>query len=628
MKPSFPIFLFAAIWGCLIPWCQGGTERPPNVVVILADDHRYDWMGHKGKAFMKTPHLDELAAEGISFANAFACSGVCSPSRASILTGRYADRASAPEIIWCNNSFLHSQTPFPQLLHKAGYATAYIGKLHLGDDEKPKPGFDYWAGFPFVGDFSNQPVWINGEKTPGSGFTDDRLAKLAADWIAGQGKDGKPFFLMVGLKATHIPFQYPERMKAELGDTVFAEPETYHLRKPGLGDNHILAEKFKYGIPAYGNFQEWVRSYSRLALTIDGSVGTIVEALKKSGQFDNTLFIYTSDQGYSLGEFGLCEKHYAYEQVMRIPMVVRYPRWIPEGTKRDQMVLTVDLAPTILDACGVAAPEGMDGRSWKPLFASETTPWRDDFLFQFWHYFGEIMPPMLAVRTDRYKLIEYELQPVKELYDLKNDPLEKENLYGKVEIAPVQADMEARLARLKKESGWLPREIRPLESFALLGPVPKEKEKELETLLSRQTSPEPVQIGKETFTWKPCELGAKGTFDAGNFKEGDIFYIAVPFVRNIDYDPYITLEFYRAGIGGKGARSHFPMAALFQDNVIWQNTPYRQLTGQPEAIFNDQCNYPLPDKRGMALFRCVAPATPGPLQAEIVAPKGAVTPVY
>jgi N-acetylglucosamine-6-sulfatase len=596
----------------------------PNVVIILADDHRHDWMGHKGTRFMETPNLDRLAKEGVSFANAFACSGVCSPSRASIFTGRYAHRASAPGIVWCNNSFLLGQTMFPQLLQKAGYTTGYIGKFHLGQDSMPKPRFDYWAGFDFVGEFFNQTITINGKQVPAKGFTDDHIAGLAAEWIKSQSQSGNPFCLVVGLKAPHIPYKYPDRMKAKLADTVFSEPASYALRKPGLESNCIYATSFPPAIPAYGSFQEWVRSYSRLALTLDESVGTVVGALEKSGVLDNTFFVYLSDQGYSLGEFGLCEKHYAYDQIMRIPLVVRYPLWISSGSRKEQMVLTIDLAPTVLDLCGVPAPAGMDGRSWRTLFTGTGSSWREDFLFDYASSFPIPLPPMQAVRTATHKLIEYQEKPIKELYDMKNDPLEKENLYNKPGMETVHADLEARLVRLKKETGWNPVRSRRLLEFHLLGPVTEPQDKSLQSRVSALSRPVPVTADGQEWSWRKMAVDGQGGYDLSSLKKGEVFYIAVPLERMTDYDPFVELEFFLYGSGARRSRKHFPMEALYQGQVVWQNNEHRALSGKRSVGFNDQCNYPLPEKIGMVLFRCVMAEGFERIDTEITAPENAI----
>ncbi len=273
-----------------------------NVVIVISDDHRHDWMGHKN-SLLKTPNLDRLAEQGWSFPNAFVNAGVCSPSRASFLTGKYMHQASAPDIVWDNNSFLRTQTMFPQRLKKLGYKTGYIGKFHLGEEEESTPGFDLWASFEFVGGFFNQNIWVNGVEQEKSGFTDDNVAAMAASTIKEWSKDDEPFCLIVGLKSPHIPFTYPERMKEYYEDTAFPEPETFYLdysdSKPGLANNMLNAREWRAAIPAYGSFQEWVRSYTRLATTIDQSVGTVMNAVEDAGLNDNTIFIYTSDHGYS-----------------------------------------------------------------------------------------------------------------------------------------------------------------------------------------------------------------------------------------------------------------------------------------------------------------------------------------
>lgn len=595
---------------------KGTAGQKPNVVLIIADDHRADWMGHKGNPFMETPNLDRIAREGISFENAFACSGVCSPSRASILTGRYAHRASAPEIIWKNNSFLRTQHTFAERLKAAGYRTAYIGKLHLGEDEQPKPGFDEWIGFPFVGKFHDQPLWINGKKTEGKGFTDDRLAELAAERIRAWSGGDRPFCVVVGLKSPHIPFDYPQRMKTRLVDTVFPKPATWELRKPGLAGNCLPATQFPPAIPSFGSFEEWVRSYSRTALTLDESVGTIFQTLEKTGVLDNTLLIYTSDQGYSLGEFGLCEKHYAYEQVMRVPMIVRYPKTVAPGMKREQMVLNIDIAPTILDLCGATPPEGMDGKSWAPLFAGNDPEWRDSFFFDFYNEWAGALPPMQAIRTDRYKLIEYQEKPVKELYDLIADPHEKRNLYNNPESAGVQQEMEARLEVLKKETGYAPREINLLESCYVIPATSVDEESLRQQLASGSVPPDAKRLAQ------PFDLAGL------HLVAGDVFYLVVPVERRTDYDPYVTFEFFEAGGFRQWNKAHIPMAAFFGDERIWMNRPYAQASGlnyEPVGRFNDKCNFPLPEKKTFAVFRGIVPAQRPVFQVEVQAPRDAVS---
>lgn len=595
---------------------QPSSDPRPNIVLIISDDHRADWMGHTGHPHMVTPHLDRLAAQGISFPNAFVTSGVCSPSRASILTGRYAHRASAPEIVWCNPSFLKNQVTFAENLRAAGYRTGYIGKLHLGEDESPKRGFDYWASFPFVGDFQNQPIWINGKKTAFTGFTDDNIAALAAEKIREWSDDPRPFCLIVGLKAPHIPFHYPERMKDRLSDAVFDKPATWAEAKPGLEGNCLPATEFQPAIPAYGDFQNWVRSYSRLAITIDDSVGTIMGAVDDTDAADRTMVIYTSDQGYSLGEFGLSEKHYAYEQVMRVPMLVRYPALIPPGSQRAQLVLNLDLAPTILDVAGADPLADMDGKSWTRLFREDTPAWRKDFLFAFFNEWEAPLPPMHALRTETHKLIVHESKPVRELYNLVADPLERHDLYHDPEAAPVREALETRLETLQAELQFAAREVRLLERAWIIGPVAEADEASLRESLLAGRIPDNARLVSQ-----PFELAALG------IAPGDSFYVGVPMERLTPFDPYVTFEFIEQGAFRKYNRRHLPFAAFDRDGLFWTNRLYAETTGQPYepiGFFNEKCNYPLGGKSATAVFRGIAPPSPRSFQIETQAPAGQV----
>jgi N-acetylglucosamine-6-sulfatase len=592
------------------------ADDRPNFVLIISDDHRADWMGHKGHPYMETPNLDRLAAQGISFPNAFVTSGVCSPSRASILTGRYAHRASAPEIIWCNASFLQNQVTLAENLQAAGYRTGYIGKLHLGREEQPMRGFDFWASFPFVGSFQDQPLWINGRKTPFRGFTDDRIAELAAEKIREWSAETAPFFLIVGLKAPHIPFQYPERMKDRLTDAVFDKPATWAEPKPGLQGNCLPATEFAPAIPAYGDFQNWVRSYSRLALTIDDSVGTIVQAVDDAGVGDRTMVVYTSDQGYSLGEFGLSEKHYAYEQVMRVPMIVRYPRLIQPGAVRPQMVLNLDIAPTILDLAGAKPLDGMDGQSWTRLFREEKPEWRKDFIFAFFNEWENALPPMHALRTETHKLVVHESKPVRELYDLAADPLERNDLYDDPSAASVRASLEQRLEALKTELQFAPREVRLLEKAWIIGPVAEKDEAALRASLLAGDIPSNARLSSQPFD-----------FAAHGIAPGDSFYVAVPVERVTPHDPYVTFDFIVPGTFRKHGRKSVPFAAYTGEGLLWMNRAYAQTVGQPYAPvadFNEKCNYPLGRKTSTAVFRGIAPPSLGAFQIELQHPAGQV----
>jgi arylsulfatase A-like enzyme len=350
------------------------TGERPNVVLIVSDDHRWDLMSCAGNKYMKTPNLDRLAKEGILFENAFACSSLCSPSRASILTGKYCHQAAATSIIWTNNSFRMQEKPFPARLHDVGYHTSHFGKWHLGEGDKPMNGYDHWAGFEWLGSFFDTKVTINGKIKSFKGFSDDILSNLAAEYITERAGSGQPFCTFLGLKAPHLAFDYPPRLEHAFDGIDIPKPDSYNedYGETGRLDylNRLIDVKkwANGGLPMFDNsWEKYVKSYYRSALAIDDAVGNVLNALDDAGIADNTIVIYTSDHGYSLGEHGLTEKHFAHEEAMRIPMIIRYPKMIKRSIRRKELALTIDIAPTLMDICTGSVPPDMVGRSWKPL---------------------------------------------------------------------------------------------------------------------------------------------------------------------------------------------------------------------------------------------------------------------
>jgi N-acetylglucosamine-6-sulfatase len=606
-----------------IPVCSVSAQlvhSKPNVVLIIADDHRYDWMHHKGKPWMETPNLDRLALEGWSFTNAFSCAGVCSPARASIFTGKYMHQASSPDIVWQNNSFRYLQEMFPQTLHRHGYKTGYIGKFHLGEEEKPMPGFDLWASFPFVGNFFNQTVWINGNPVKQTGFTDDNTSALAEKTIDEWSAGDQPFCLIVGLKSPHIPFTFPDRMKVKYDDVKFPEPETfdfdYSKTKPGLAKNLINAKTWPQAIPKYGSFQEWVRSYSRLATTIDESVGRIMKAVEKAGITNNTIFIYTSDQGYSLGEFNLCEKHYAYEQIMRVPLIVKFPHHRNPSIPPADLVMNMDIAPTILDYCIHKVPGQMEGKSLKPLQEMKgkpEKPFRDEFFFDFWHNEREILPPMQAVRTEKFKYIRYEYQPYDELYDLVNDPLEKNNLANDEKYRNVKDDLSRRLNSWEKRTEWTTRSVLHLNHVYVSLPNEPEKQGNTPPLYSIS------ELKSNNSTW--MELKRIGEyFNIQNLipeKGQKDIYLAVPVENKGNFDPFISLRF---SVPDRKETNSLAYVAYYEGKEIYQSLGYKKLMGIPmvepveESLrkgFDLGYNPPLKKGKNLILVRIIlSPETP------------------
>jgi len=529
--------------------------KRPNVIFIMADDQRFDMLSTNGNPNVKTPHLDRLAAEGCNFINAFTVSGVCSPSRADFFSGKYAHQCGAPQIIWNNHTFRMNETPFPAVLHNEGYYSAHIGKWHLGEGQKQKEGYDYWAGFEWLGSFYNTTVHVNGKVEQHEGFSDDILAGMAADKIYEMATMSQPFCLFVGLKAPHLPFSFPERYKEYLDEVKIPEPasidEDYDEsgRAPIMKTNVIKVRTFQEGIPMFGSWENYVKAYYRSSQALDDAVGTILDAIDKAGITDETIVIYSSDQGYTLGEHGMTEKHYAYEQVMRIPMIIRYPDMIRPGITPRGMALNIDVAPTVLDLCGVKPPAEMSGKSWRPLLANtggNVPDWREDFLFEYWDY-RPILPSQLAVRTDQYKLITYQDFPEQELYDLEKDPEENHNVIRQPEYAEIKKDMQKRLKRLMDETGWSQRRFLPVNNCYALGPLSKEEADAVREKVF--TEPFDVkqefQVGEKKRGWQKLGFGSDGSLhmeDAIPDNPDHVMLLSIPVARLADRDPHAILD--------------------------------------------------------------------------------------
>lgn len=590
------------------------TCQRPNVILVIADDFRYDWMHHKGKEYLRTPVLDRLSREGWSFPNAFCSGGLCSPSRASILTGKSIHQASAPDITWQNNSFLETQTMFPQRLHDHGYRTGYIGKFHLGEEEQPKKGFDLWASFPFLGAYFNQPIWVNGRKHNQKGFTDDIVSAMAADTISKWSQSQQPFCLVVGLKASHVPFTPPPRMDTFYQNHVFEEPSTFSMdfskSKPGLKGNLIVAKTWAGGIPAYGNFQNWVRQYTRIAATLDESLATILNALEHSSAAKNTIVIFTSDQGYSLGELNLCEKHYAYEQVMRVPLLVKFPNQLKPGAAPSDLVSLEDIAATIYDYCLGSIPKEVTGKSWRSLQENKnkSNNFRDAVYFDFWHPDSVLLPSMQAVRTSRYKYIQYEYKPYTELYDLLKDPMEINNLSGNDSVASIARDLKSKLDRWKKKTSWGKRNTTELNTLFVIDSV--------QWASIHSNKGYRVEYSKNKFNTRlfsqPIQRSGK-YFDIKPFKPtGDsvrVVYVAIPVNNLSKFDPFVYIDL---GFPTDTSKYEVPVVGLYNNEEIYFNIGAEKLRGKPAAspvelrmrrIFDISYNPPINPGRSCVLFK-------------------------
>jgi len=444
--------------------------RQPNFVVVVVDDLRWDELGCSGHPFARTPHIDRVAYEGARFRNAFCTTPLCSPARACLLTGRYTHRHGILDNT-NRSEQSHRLRTFPRLLQAAGYETAFIGKWHMGNDDSARPGFDEWVGLPGQGTSFDPSVNVNGTRVSRSGHTTDVLNEYALRFV--QRHRDKPFCLYLAHKALH-----PELVQRDDGSISDASagrflPAKRHERlyqhepiprrlntldtlegKPALqrrlGDLPPLSRET-------GTPDETIRDRLRMLAGVDEGVGQLLQTLMDTQQLDRTVFIFTSDHGYWYGEHGLsAERRLAYEEGIRVPLLIRYPLLVTPGRLIDEMTLSIDLAPTILELAGVGAEQGSDGRSLRPLLSGAVvSDWRSSFLIE---YNSDTVFPRMhkmgyqAVRTARWKYIHYrELEGMHELYDLLLDPYEMTNLIDAPSAQPVVDELRQRLAELLRE---------------------------------------------------------------------------------------------------------------------------------------------------------------------------------
>jgi N-acetylglucosamine-6-sulfatase len=434
---------------------QTATHRRRNIVFILSDDHRYDAFGFMHpQPWLRTPQLDTLARDGAHLKNAFVSTALCSPSRASILTGLYAHRH---KIVDNNTPIPRGTRFFPQLLQRAGYKTAFIGKWHMGNaGDDPQPGFDKWVSFRGQGSYLPGASGLNVDRrhVPQKGYITDELTDYALDWLNTIPRE-QPYFLYLSHKAVHADFIPAERHKGVYANETFQPPKTMAESGPNAQHRPMWVQNQRnswHGVdfPYHSDLDigEYYKRYAETLLGIDDSTGRVLDALKKRGQLDSTLLIYMGDNGFAFGEHGLIDKRTAYEESMRVPMLARCPEMFAGGRVVNEMVAGLDIMPTVLDAAGVPIPEGIDGRSMLPLVRGESDPqWRKDLLYEYyWERNYPQTPTMHALRTDRYKYIHYYgIWDTDELYDLQEDPLETSNLIFNPERQGAIRDLNKRL---------------------------------------------------------------------------------------------------------------------------------------------------------------------------------------
>jgi N-acetylglucosamine-6-sulfatase len=440
------------------PADQRPADQPPtprNVVLILSDDHRYDFLGFMGRApeWLETPSLDRMARGGAYVQNAFVTTSLCSPSRASVLTGQYAHRHGVVD----NTSPVPPGTVFfPQRLQKAGYRTAYVGKWHMGEAEAsddPRPGFDHWISFQGQGVYQDPTLNVNGVRGPASGYTTDVLTDSALAWLR-RRSDGRPFFLYLSHKATHAEFVPPARYQGRYAKETIPYPPTmanternYRGRPRWVREQRYGWHGVDYAYHGAMDFDAFYRRYAETLLALDEGVGRVLDYLEQSGLAESTLVLYTSDNGFSLGEHGLIDKRHAYEESIRVPMLAWAPGYIAPGSTVRSLVRNIDLAPTILELAGVPAPAGMDGRSVLGALRGRREGAPGELLYEYyWEHAFPHTPTVFALRGPRYKYIYYHgLWDVNELYDLQSDSLEQHNL---IDVPAYQTRVRAMRERL------------------------------------------------------------------------------------------------------------------------------------------------------------------------------------
>jgi len=413
------------------------TKRP-NIVVVLVDDLRWDELCCTGHPFARTPHIDRIAREGVRFRNAFCTTPLCSPVRACLLTGLYTHRHGILDNT-NRSQQSHRLGTFPRLLQQAGYETAYVGKWHMGNDDTARPGFDTWIGMPGQGTSFDPVLNVNGSRQKHSGHTTDVLNRHAVDFVRQERQ--RPFCLYLAHKALHP--ELAQRDDGSLSDPTAARfmPAERHkdwYSKEAIPRRLNVTDKLA-GKPA---LQQQIAGLPPLGPETGTSDETIrdrlrmLAALEETGRLNDTVLIVTSDHGYWYGEHGLSvERRLAYEEGIRIPLLVRYPPKFPPGSVVDEMALSIDLAPTLVELAGAKPRHEMDGRSLLPLLeGDQPADWRKSFLIE---YNTDTVFPRVrnmgykAIRTKRWKYISYnQLEGMDELYDLENDPYEMRNLIG------------------------------------------------------------------------------------------------------------------------------------------------------------------------------------------------------
>jgi arylsulfatase A-like enzyme len=458
------------------------TGKRPNIIYMMADDHAANAISAYGSHVNKTPNIDRLAEAGMRFDNCFCTNSICTPSRAAILTGQYSHINGVKTLA---DKIDPQHENVAKDLQATGYQTAMIGKWHLVTNPA---GFDFWRILPGQGIY-HDPVFINmdGTRKKHTGYVTDLIADFSLEWLKARDKN-KPFFLMCHHKAPHRPWE-PDDKHMSMFTAPIVEPDNIldkydHRSKAAANATNKIGQNMNktdtkvdpppgldYAGLRHWAYQRYMQDYLRCVASVDDNVGRVLDFLDAEKLTDNTIVIYTSDQGFFLGEHGFFDKRFMYEESLRMPFLIRYPGVIkPKSVNRD-MVLNIDFAPMFLDFAGQPTPKEMQGRSFRPLLEGHTPKdWRKAMYYRYWmHMADHGIPAHYGVRTARYKLIYYygkplgsagalpgETTPEWELFDLEKDPHEMNSLYGDPKYTKIQKQLTEEMYRLQKECGDVP----------------------------------------------------------------------------------------------------------------------------------------------------------------------------
>ena len=464
------------------------SDSRPNIIFIMSDDHASHAMSCYGSRINRTPNLDRIANGGMRFDNCFCTNSICTPSRAAILTGTYNHINGVTTLATSMDNRLET---FPKLLQKNGYQTGMFGKWHLGIGPAHCPtGFDDWAVLPGQGRYHNPQFFFKGPdggtKETVQGYVTDIITDMSMDWLKGRDRD-RPFFLMCHHKAPHRPWYSDEKHAQMFLNEDVPEPETlyddYANRASAAAAAqmrvgvHMNATDLKCEVPSElperelrkWAYQRYIKDYLRVVASVDDNVGRLLDYLKEEGLEENTLIVYTSDQGFYLGDHGWYDKRFMYEESLRMPFILRYPKEVEAGSVNGDMILNVDFGALFLDLAGIPIPDHIQGRSFRPLLQGQTPEdWRQGMYYRYWMHkdSSHNVYAHYGIRTHQHKLIYYyadalgqpgttdeTYEPEWELFDLKADPYELKSVYGDPAYADICKALKDDLHRLQAEVG-------------------------------------------------------------------------------------------------------------------------------------------------------------------------------